>query len=70
MLSIHLSLLSVFTLLGCAQQVSRDPVVYGPALELVHLYSDELLTGQSLVEALLRIRTALGLQSFVIISIH
>ncbi|KAK4555985.1 hypothetical protein LTR86_006681 [Recurvomyces mirabilis] len=37
--------LTGFGLLSCAQNLIRDPSVYGPALEVVHLYYDEFPTG-------------------------
>lgn len=40
-----MNLLSVSLLSASAQQLSRDPGVYGPPLELVHLYGDEFPTG-------------------------
>jgi len=45
---IYLNLLPQFLLLASAQQLASDPGVYGPALELVHLYNDEFPTGQFL----------------------
>jgi len=37
--------LAGFGLLSFAQNLIRDPSVYGPALEVVHLYYDEFPTG-------------------------
>ncbi|MCJ1246190.1 hypothetical protein MMC30_003395 [Trapelia coarctata] len=42
---IYVNLLAEFLLLASAQQISRDPGLYGPTLELVHLYNDEFPTG-------------------------
>ena len=33
-----------------SQQVAQDPGTYGPALETVHLYNDEFVTGMSRVQ--------------------
>ena len=43
------TILSVFILVlfASAQQIASDPGVYGPQLELVHIYNDEFPTGIS-----------------------
>ncbi|MCJ1434720.1 hypothetical protein MMC27_004090 [Xylographa pallens] len=41
----NLILLSSFVLSVSAQTLARDPGVYGPAIELVHIYNDEFPTG-------------------------
>ncbi|MCJ1280913.1 hypothetical protein MMC26_000230, partial [Xylographa opegraphella] len=40
-----LFLLSSFALSASAQALASDPGVYGPAIELVHIYNDEFPTG-------------------------
>ena len=42
----NLILFSSFVLSASAQALASDPGVYGPAIELVHIYNDEFPTGQ------------------------
>ena len=45
MLGSNVVALAGFGLLSTAQQLVSDPGVYGPPIELVHLYYDEFPTG-------------------------
>jgi hypothetical protein len=55
MLVTTLLALASASILSNAQELIRDPGVYGPALEVVHLYYDEFPTGTRSASSLIHI---------------